>query len=885
MSALKTICDRIRKIPLPLITAVFCAAAAVLGFAVAGVYPFGRNTVVTGDLYSQYMPFIVYLKRFFSGRGSLLYTAEAGLGEAMLPTFAYYLSSPLNLLVILFPISVLTEYFFVIIVVKVALSGASTAFALKRITGAGNAACFTGAVMYALSMYVTAYSWNIMWLDVIAVMPLVINALNDMLEKKGSRNYILLTALSLYLNFYLSYMVLVFVFMWFLMKCISDRTPVKAALRALGSLFLKTCLSFALVSWLIIPTALHLSATPAGGDTWQGAGMNSHFLTEFTRMLFGVQPAVLNENLVNLYSGLMSMICLVLFFRLKSIPLRVKTAVFSALVFIILSFSLRDVMLFWNFFHYPVGLPYRNAFIFVFLNVILVCLCLDRIREFTYGDVLLSCGAAALYILWADATFETELSFTSVYVSLALVAVYAMLISGGLNRRYVCALMMLCMTVEIVVSCAFTRLNMQGSGYFTVRSSYIEDDYHALMSDAVKYVRSRDTEGFYRMQDSESFTNMDGMFYGFNCTSVFSSTHYRNTVESMRNLGMSAGSNSQFETCFMPVLDSFLGVRYYMTPGNIAEGRPALTFFSSVLDGENRVNIYRNDCALPPAFACSREIRTYSGVKYDPVTCQNDLMTAMTGNGALILKANPVSPDPSSLMQTYDVDTGVSFTLPGGNAEHTTGTLNCRIDYPGQVYVYVDCIDCDSILVNSEGRTFMPAPGEAGFTDLGYLEKGSKVEVTINAGQGGVTGNVYVATLDEDVFEKDFMLLKKGGLHGMEWTGTSLSGTADVPEDSTMLTTFSYDRGWTVFVDGVKTPAYSVDSSFLAFDVGSGNHRIEMYYVPAGFRPGLMLTLLSVLGCCAWMYRKKKSEVKRAAGVGSGAPDTGENGEQEKEDP
>ncbi|MBQ7558323.1 MAG: YfhO family protein, partial [Lachnospiraceae bacterium] len=206
-------------------------------------------------------------------------------------------------------------------------------------------------------------------------------------------------------------------------------------------------------------------------------------------------------------------------------------------------------------------------------------------------------------------------------------------------------------------------------------------------------------------------------------------------------------------------------------------------------------------------------------------------------------------------------------------------------DYPGQVYVYVDCIDCDSILVNSEGRTFMPAPGEAGFTDLGYLEKGSKVEVTINAGQGGVTGNVYVATLDEDVFEKDFMLLKKGGLHGMEWTGTSLSGTADVPEDSTMLTTFSYDRGWTVFVDGVKTPAYSVDSSFLAFDVGSGNHRIEMYYVPAGFRPGLMLTLLSVLGCCAWMYRKKKSEVKRAAGIGSGVPDTGENGEQEKEDP
>ncbi|MCR5304170.1 MAG: YfhO family protein [Lachnospiraceae bacterium] len=862
MGLVERIKEKIEKVPLPLLSALICAAATIAGFAIVRVYPFGENTVITGDLYSQYMPFIVYLKRLLSGDGSLFYTAQAGLGEAMLPTFAYYLSSPLNLLVIFFPVSRLTEFFFLLIVIKIALSGASCSYALRRLTGAGYGICLAGSVMYALSMYVTAYSWNIMWMDIIALMPLVITSLNRMLEGKGSFPYILLTAFSFYLNFYLTYMVLIFVFMWFIMKCAEDRASFKTVIRAGGGLIIKTCLSFALVGWLMVPTVMHLALTPAGGDTYQGAGMNSHLLAEFSRMMFGMNPAVLNENLVNIYSGVLTLLSLILFFRLKDVSVRLKAGVFAFLVFLLLSFSLRDVMLFWNFFHYPVGLPYRNAFIFVFLNVLLFCVCMKHIESFNAGDIASAAAVVGIYVLWADATELEGLSFTSVYLTMALVIVYAMLLYMGTKRETVRYLLILCVLGEAVISCFGVRLNMLASGYLTVRSEYIEDEYHSLMIEAVKYVNSRDPGGFFRMQDSERFTNMDGMFYNFNSTAVFSSTHYRDTIETMRNLGMSTGANSQFETCFMPALGSLLGVRYYLTPSNMDEDRKDLVFFSSVLDGKGRVNIYRNDHALPPVFACSSETKDYESVQYDPVTCQNDLFSKMTGNPEKVLEPNVIKPEPTHPMQTYDVDTGVSFTIPEGNAKQTTGVLNCTVSKPGQVFIYIDCIDSESILVNSEGRTFMPDPGEAGFTDLGKLKKGAEIKVTVNSGAEGVTGNIYAVTMNEDVLFEDLLKLKKSGLHAMDFRDTSLSGVAEVPENSIMLTTFSYDRGWYVYVDGKRVPTYSVDSSLLAFDIPSGEHSIEMYFIPVGFRPGILLTFAAVLICVLAVYRKKLGKVK-----------------------
>jgi len=74
-----------------------------VAYITCSIFPFGKRSLLIIDLYHQYAPFISDLQdrlRSFSG---LLYSWAGGLGTSYLPLLAYSLSSPLNLLTVLFP--------------------------------------------------------------------------------------------------------------------------------------------------------------------------------------------------------------------------------------------------------------------------------------------------------------------------------------------------------------------------------------------------------------------------------------------------------------------------------------------------------------------------------------------------------------------------------------------------------------------------------------------------------------------------------------------------------------------------------------------------------------------------------------------------------------
>ena len=68
-----------------------------------GVYPFGDNCILHIDMYHQYCPFFTeFLNKLRTG-GSLQYSWNLGLGSDFVSLYAYYLASPLNLLIVLCP--------------------------------------------------------------------------------------------------------------------------------------------------------------------------------------------------------------------------------------------------------------------------------------------------------------------------------------------------------------------------------------------------------------------------------------------------------------------------------------------------------------------------------------------------------------------------------------------------------------------------------------------------------------------------------------------------------------------------------------------------------------------------------------------------------------
>jgi len=65
----------------------------------------------------------------------------------------------------------------------------------------------------------------------------------------------------------------------------------------------------------------------------------------------------------------------------------------------------------------------------------------------------------------------------------------------------------------------------------------------------------------------------------------------------------------------------------------------------------------------------------------------------------------------------------------------------------------------------------------------------------------------------------------------------------------------THDPGWSATVDGVPAPIRPAFAAFRAVFLAGGKHRVGFAYEPAGFRVGLLATVLglvAVIGCLAW---------------------------------
>ena len=185
-------------------------------------YPFGDKTILTVDLYFQYTPMLSHLREGLLSGNLSLYSFTVGMGTNMIPLAAYYLMSPFNVLLIFFPQRLLAEAILFIIMLKLSLSAATCAFSLQSIYKRKNPLVLISSIGYALSMYSIAYAWNIMWLDVLILFPLVIAALERMLRTKKIGWYILLLSLCMIINYYIAFMVCVFLIMYLVYCLVRD---------------------------------------------------------------------------------------------------------------------------------------------------------------------------------------------------------------------------------------------------------------------------------------------------------------------------------------------------------------------------------------------------------------------------------------------------------------------------------------------------------------------------------------------------------------------------------------------------------------------------------------------------------------------------------------
>ena len=124
------------RLNLYIIPALITGLFGMLLFVKKGYFIFGSESLACMDAQIQYVDFFSYLKNVLSGKDSILYTFNKGLGGSGIALFSYYLASPLNLLVAFFPVAYMTRFLDFLFAAKTMIAAVTFSIYLdKRFSG------------------------------------------------------------------------------------------------------------------------------------------------------------------------------------------------------------------------------------------------------------------------------------------------------------------------------------------------------------------------------------------------------------------------------------------------------------------------------------------------------------------------------------------------------------------------------------------------------------------------------------------------------------------------------------------------------------------------------------------------------------------------------
>ena len=129
--------------------------------------------------------------------------------------------------------------------------------------------CYFG-VFYALSGYMAAYSWNIMWLDCIWLLPLILYGAEQLVREKKGLFYCITLGLSILSNYYISIMICIFMVMYVIMQVILNPPKGVKELAATGVRFgFYSLLAGGLAAVVLLPEIYAYRLTASGDLIFQ----------------------------------------------------------------------------------------------------------------------------------------------------------------------------------------------------------------------------------------------------------------------------------------------------------------------------------------------------------------------------------------------------------------------------------------------------------------------------------------------------------------------------------------------------------------------------------------------------------------------------------------
>ena len=848
----------------------------LINFAIKKFAPFGDQQILVVDLWHQYYPFLVdFQDKIISGQ-SMLQSWSNGMGGNYLALMSYYVASPINFLTAFVPADFLREFLMLSVCVEVGCASGFMALFLKKTFKKNGLPLVIFSAGYGCCAFFMGYYWNVIWLNTVAMLPLVALGMVMLWREKKFVLYTIALALSIIANYYVGLFACIFVLLCFIGYSIMYWNGIKDFFGRLMRTGLFSGIALMITAFMTLPAFNGLQLTVSTNNQWPDSWRCYYEWSEIMSQTLDFIPPSTKENLPNLACGMSAIFFGIIFLTTRKINWRAKSFAVGLLVFLVCSTNVNILDYIWHGLHSTNMIPHRFAYLFSFVLLTIAYRAYTLIDKARLWDILIGFFGATLLVV-VSTTVQAGAVLWGSFALVCVMAVACICYSFKIYPKVVLDLIIFAVVMVETFTASFIGIKTVGS---TGTQDYPKGEAVTASLVNEMYRLETNTTDMWRAEMTQTQTLNDSSLNDFNGVSQFSSMSNVSVTKFLEEIGCQGwqGGNRYTYRESTPVTNTFLNLKYLISRDNVY----SQTKYVSPVFQNGSETLLKNNYYLPMGFVTNKELLNYTledrnGDDFSTLNTfgkQNELFSKATGiNEDVFTIIEPMGASSSSQINPVTINKMFSGSAHGYDyiidltSQPTTTNVEFVYDIKekGTYFVYGvyynATMDSKGINIKKDGNS-VKSDGDVSrpyIMNAGDFEQGQKLSVSLDNLPSGTSTNFlcFVAKLNDDVFQKGYEKLSQSTMNATSVTDTEIEGVIDCKEDGLFYTSVVYEEGWSVKVDGEKVDTKAVGNAMLCFDITKGQHTIEMSYLPKGYLIGTLASILGIilLIACAFLYR------------------------------
>ncbi len=798
-------------------------------YIIYGIWPFGNNTIMTGDTTYQYVDYLSYYKTIIFGQNDFIYSLSKNMGGEMAGFAAYYLFSPLNLLTLPFPREKLYIGIGLIIALAPGLASLSMYYLLDHIDESKKRTALILSFCYGLSAYIIVYNEVFQYYPNIILLPIIILCLRDILEGKKGLDllYILLLGFAVFNNYYTAYMICIFLIIYSVYYYFYKNKSFKEYYRNIIYFVTNSLLAVGLSCITLIPAVLSLQGEKDNYSV--GAYLTFSPWTYFSKLYSGSFFGDFGGGRPNIYCGIIVTVLFLLMILDDHLSKKIKLLSLAMMIFFWVDFCFNPMNAVWHGFNQPIGFPYRQAFLVVFFSILTVFENTDIDQIYNKRSSLIIMLIFLLYSILILIKKVDNIDVLSVTVTgIFFVMIVWMMIS---KNRYRYNILLIITIADLIFNAGYSFYHFS----FTSIDEFLTP--LSRITEPVEYIKEND-DTLYRMEKDYRRTHNDAFMYDYAGLTHFSSSEKKATINYMGDLGYRNNGNwSMYNHTNTALADSILGIKYFLSEFD-AIGKP---YINIKHDSDKGYSIYKNPYALPLMMEANEKVKEV-GRTENPFKFQNDIANGIAGSDVGVLREQK-----AEMKENEDGSVQFDMTI------QDDGILYAYFDGPGlqEAVIYLDG--------DEWGKYF--GEYEWNVVDLLKRKKGEKVKVEIkpssdsnikvDAGYFAIADDIALAGFSKKIQSSKTVLQKN--------TSSKYTGMYDI-EGDTILFSIPMDKGWHLYIDGKEYDLNEACGHLMSAKVIPGKHEVELIFIPPGRKAGYIVSILALILTILYIVMNNKNK-------------------------